>query len=328
MERRRFIAGTMGIGLGLTSLGVNTVVLGDPDPRKTAKVVIVRDPASLKGNELVHDRVAAMVDRAVTAVTGESDPREAWRKIIAPSRLKNPRVAIKVNALAGKRMSTHPMLAMVVARKLLDAGIQDGNVLVWDRSDRELIKTGYYIDKSGPIHVLSTDHLGYSARLYSHRSIGSRITRILTDWATDLINIPVLKDHGIVGISLGMKNMYGAVHNPYKYHPDCGNPFAADLSDIPLIRDKLRLVIVDAFQAQYNGGPPYHQQWAWNDGSVMMSTDPVAVDRVGWKVIEDMRREHGMPTLLDAGREPKYIFSAERLGLGIADLDRIETVDA
>ena len=318
----------MGIGLGLASPGADAVLSANPTPGKTAKVVTVRDLAALEGNELVHDRVAAMVDRAVTTVAGESNSREAWRKIIAPSRLKNARVAIKVNALAGKRMSTHPMLAMVVARKLLDAGAREGNVLVWDRSDRELTKTGYYIDKSGPIQVLSTDHLGYSARLYSHRSIGSRITRILTDWATDIINIPVLKDHGIVGISLGMKNMYGAVHNPYKYHPDCGDPFAADLSDIPLIRDKLRLVIADAFQAQYNGGPPHHQQWVWNDGSVMMSADPVAIDRVGWKVIEDKRREHGMPTLLDAGREPKYIFSAERLGLGIADLDRIETVDA
>lgn len=292
--------------------------------------MVVRDPLALSGADLDPSRTAAMLDRGVTAITGSSDPREVWRTIIAsdnPGRLNTAKVAIKVNALAGKRMSTHPVLAMALARKLLDAGVRDGNILIWDRSDRELAGAGYYIDQSGPIKVMGSEHMGFSDRLYSHRSIGSRFSKIVTEWATDLINLPVLKDHGIVGVSAGMKNLYATVHNPFKYHPNVGDPYVADLSDSPLIRDKLRLVIVDAFQAQCHGGPPFQPRWTWDEHAILLSTDPVAVDRIGWAVIEDKRREMGLPSLTEEKREPRYILTAGKLGVGVADMERIEQID-
>jgi uncharacterized protein (DUF362 family) len=331
MDRRRFISGAIGVGIGFAAGRLLPIAARGAAGGNISRVIAVRDSLALIGAELDHDRVVAMLDRAVTSLTGISDPSEAWRNIIAPDnpgRLKTAKVAIKVNALAGKRMSTHPTLAMAVARKIIDAGVRDGNVMVWDRSDRELTSAGYFIDQSGPIKVLGNEHMGFSDRLYSHRSIGSRFTKILTDWATDLINMPILKDHGIVGVSGGMKNLYATVHNPFKYHPNVGDPYVADLSDVSLIRDKLRLVIVDAFQAQYHGGPPYQKRWTWDENAIFVSTDPVAVDRIGWSVIEKKRQENGLPTLAEEKREPVYIFSAEKLGLGVADLDRMELIDA
>ena len=147
MERRRFLHGSLGVGLGLVTVGPEGMLQAKHDFRSKAKVVIARDTGSMVGEELVQEQVTAMLDRSITAVTGEADPTTAWRKIIVGSdrsRLKTARVAIKVNALAGKRMSTQPVLAMAVARKLLDAGVRGGNVLVWDRSDRELTKAGYH----------------------------------------------------------------------------------------------------------------------------------------------------------------------------------------
>jgi uncharacterized protein (DUF362 family) len=330
MDRRRFISGAIGVGIGFAAGRLLPIAANGASSGNTSRVIAARDPLALTAAELDHDHVLAMLDRAAMSLAGISDSTEAWRKIIAPDnpgRLNTTKVAIKVNALAGKRMSTHPTLAMAVARKVLDAGVRDGNVLVWDRSDRELTSAGYYINQSGPIKVLGNEHMGFSDRLYSHRSIGSRFTKILTDWATDLINIPVLKDHGVVGVSGGMKNLYATVHNPFKYHPNVGDPYVADLSDVDLIRDKLRLVIADAFQAQYHGGPPYQKRWTWDENAIFVSTDPVAIDRIGWSIIESKRQENGLPTLAAEKREPVYIFSAEKLGLGIADLDKIELVD-
>ncbi len=334
MERRRFLAGSIGLGLGLTIPGIQHQALSDDKistlPTGLSKVVTVHDPAVLSEDSVNQDCLLAMLDQAVTTLADVADPVDAWKKVIGagnPSRVVKAKVAIKVNALAGQRMSTHPELAMAVAQRLLDAGVLDGNVLIWDRSDDELKVAGYTIRRAARVLVYGSDYIGYSGLLRMHRSIGSRFTRILTDWATDLINIPVLKDHGIVGVTLGMKNWYGAVHNPFKYHPNCGDPYVADLSHFPLIGDKLRLVIVDAIQAQYHGGPPYHPQWAWSENALMVSSDPVAIDHVGWEMIEAKRRENGMPTLAEEKREPKYIYTAGNLGLGTADLNLINHVE-
>jgi len=330
MDRRRFIAASAGFGTVLVLHALKPLsALGDRQS-STARVIVVRDPLALSGAELDPVRAAEMLDRGITAVTGFPKPAEAWRNIVAwddPGRLNTARVAIKVNALAGKRMSTHPALAMALARKLLDAGVREGNILIWDRSDRELTRAGYYIDTSGPIKVMGNEHMGFSDRLYSHRSIGSRFSKVVTEWATDLINLPVLKDHGVVGVSSGMKNLYGLVHNPFKYHPNVGDPYVADLSDCPLIRNKLRLVIVDAFKAQCHGGPPYQPRWTWDEHAILMSTDPVAVDRIGWSIIENKRRLMGLPSLTEEKREPKYILTAGTLGVGEADLERIQQID-
>jgi uncharacterized protein (DUF362 family) len=332
MNRRRFLANSIGLGLGLTVPGLRHRALGDTNPLSSglSKVVTVRDPAVLSGGNIDQDCLMGMLDHAVCNLADVSDPVDAWKKVVAagnPSRVIKAKVAIKVNSLAGQHMSTHPQVAMAVARRLLDAGVRDGNVLIWDRSDDELKAAGYTTRRAARVLVYGTDYVDYSGLLRMHRSIGSRFSRILTGWATDLINIPVLKDHGIVGVTLGMKNWYGAVHNPFKYHPNCGDPYIADLSHFPLIRDKLRLVVVDALRAQYHGGPPYHPQWAWSENALMLSADPVAIDRVGWDVIEAKRQENGMPTLAEEKREPKYIYTAGNLGLGTADLNLIDHVE-
>ena len=55
----------------------------------------------------------------------------------------------------------------------------------------------------------------------------------------------------------------------------------------------------------------------------MATTDPVAMDVLGWAVVEEHRRDNGLPTLKDAGREPTYIRVAGDLGLSLADKNRI-----
>jgi len=49
----------------------------------------------------------------------------------------------------------------------------------------------------------------------------------------------------------------------------------------------------------------------------------VALDVIGWAVIEKWRRDNNLPSLAEAGREPTYIRVASELGLGIFDKNRI-----
>jgi uncharacterized Fe-S center protein len=59
----------------------------------------------------------------------------------------------------------------------------------------------------------------------------------------------------------------------------------------------------------------------------MVSTDPVALDSVAWKMIEDQRQKLGLKSLTAEEREPKWIASAAKAGLGENRIDRIELVD-
>ena len=57
-----------------------------------------------------------------------------------------------------------------------------------------------------------------------------------------LINLPVLKDHDGAGVTIALKNMYGAIHNPNKYHPNGCDPYVADLNMLPEIRSRMKLI--------------------------------------------------------------------------------------
>ncbi len=144
---------------------------------------------------------------------------------------------------------------------------------------------------------------------------------------TAVISCAMFKDHYLAGVTLSMKNWFGVVHNPNKMHDDGCNPYVAPLSAQKVIRGKLRLNVVDGSFGQCNGGPSRVPRWAWPFSGFLASTDPVAIDTIGWRLIEARRQEVGLPTLAAEHREPRYIAAAAKLGLGVADPARIEQLE-
>ena len=65
---------------------------------------------------------------------------------------------------------------------------------------------------------------------------------------------------------------------------------------------------------------------AWDFRGILISTDPVALDRIGADIIENKRREVSMQSLKEAGREPNYIKTAAKLGLGFDDPSLIDVI--
>ncbi len=320
MDRRQFIRSTVA-GFGAAALGGCSRASPPPDHR----VTLVRDAAGINRGELDAERVALLLDRALREHFNAADPVEILRQYFSPK----DRVGLKVNCLSGRRMSTHPELVDALVRRLIEAGIPPENLLIWDRLNADLRQGGYKLNSWGqPVACAGCDVLGYETELTLHRSIGSLFARAATELCTAQINVPVLKDHGIVGVTLGMKNFFGAIHNPNKYHPDQGNPFVADLYSHPSIGGKVRLTIVDALEIQCEGGPPFQPNWCEDFGGLLISTDPVALDRIGWKLIEEARAKKGLPALAEAKREPTYIHTAAELALGCDDLKIIQFREA
>lgn len=341
MNRRSFLQGMAAwgalLGSGLARPGTPRGEMGDgmSGPRApgansrsglqshTSRVVMVRNEAVLLQSGEVSTPVAdEMVSVGMLRLTGEASPDGGWQKLFKPHDV----VGIKVNALGGRNAATRAGVVAAVISGLKRAGIREENIIVWDRLTEELSTAGYTINRSGRgVQCFGTDK-DYDPYPETAGSIGSCFSSIVSSRCTALINMPVLKDHDLSGVSLSLKNFYGAIHNPNKYHENHCDPYIADLNTHAYLKDKLRLVICDALALQYNGGPAFKPQWSAQFSTLMFGLDPVAVDRIGCKLIEEKRKEKGLPSLKDAGREPVHIASAAQRGLGTDDPGRIEVI--
>ena len=296
--------------------------------KRFPRVVIARDEKLTRGEVDEHRALLRRVlDASMQKLTNASDATAAWRQLFTP---KN-RVGIKVNALG---LSTQPAVVDAIAAGLRRAGVPAENIIIWDRLDYELGEAGFKLNKSSRgVQCRGTDADrtvrggGYQQQIESSGQIGSWFSRIVAEQVDTLISVPVLKDHNLAGVSLGMKNFYGAIHNPNKYHDNNCDPYVVDVVSHRYIRPKWRLTVCDGTRAQYNAGPGVHPGFAWPFGGLIVSTDFVAADTVAADLLEAQRRQKGLKSLAEEGRPPKHIATAAARGLGVADLSRIQRVE-
>ena len=327
--RRRTLAG-LAAGAAMTSSLARAAEAFRPGPPPGPKsapsrpvVAVARREGLVTANGAIDPKLLeAALGAAVARAAGEATSLAAMRRLFKPTDV----VGIKVNCLGGRGVSTRPEVALQLAAFLQAAGVPAERIYVWDRTDRELREAGYVLSRVRGVRVFGTNE-DFDWRLVEWGPSASRFDRVLTTELTALISCSVLKDHGLAGASLTMKNWYGVVHNPNKLHADNCAPFIPHLVACPVIHDKLRLNVVDGALAQCHGGPGRAPRWAWPYGGFLVSTDPVAVDAVGRQVLEERRQEVGLKPLAAEGREPGHIAGAARLGLGTADLGRIERVE-
>jgi len=292
-------------------------------PVVEAKNSLVRD----SNGKLIGHQVNQLLNRAMENLFEVTKPEHAWQQLFN----RDDVVGIKINCLAGKGISTHQELVEAIVEGLRSAGVLEKNIIIWDRSNRDLEKAGYRIRRdTNKVKCYGTDQVGYTYNIYEWGEVGSHLSSILVRQCTAIVNVPILKDHGIVGMTNALKNFFGAIHNPNKYHDNFGDPYIADVNMLSEIRSKVRITISDALTAQFEGGPPFMPQWAWNQNELIVGFDPVAIDTIGWNLIEKKRKENGLPSLKEAGREPIYIATAadDQHRLGCNDLSKIKTVQA
>jgi uncharacterized protein (DUF362 family) len=330
LSRREFLrCAGLGVGALLTSVPLlSPEGFAGASPR--TRVVVARDSALIDGpcGKIDAARTATMLDGAVRKLADDKDAVTAWQRLFRPTDV----VGIKVNCLSGPRMSTRSEVVAAIVNGLRQAGVAENRIIVWDKEDVDLKRAGYAVARGRGSSVYGTIGGQFSpgyeeAVRFAGEHVGSCFSRILTEQVTALVNVPVLKDHNIAGVTLGLKNWFGAIHNPNKYHDSLCDPYAAELSTHPSIRRKLRLVVVDATTLQYDGGPSAEPDRAVAFGGLLVGGDPVAVDACGLHLIEEERKRAGLPSLESAGRPARHVETAGRLGLGERDLARLDIVN-
>ncbi len=292
-----------------------------------SKVVIIKGKNVFSAADEINEKVfLIMLEKGFSILMEQNHITDNLHRLLPDDKS----IGIKINTIGGKNISTRPLSALGLARMISEKNNRVQQIIIWDRTNRELKDAGYKLELNrAGIRIFGTDTqgVGYNQGLVSHLNIGSLFSSIQVDYVSASISLAILKDHGLAGVTAGMKNYFGAVHNPNKYHDTNCNPYVAEVFDIDIIKKKHRLTILDGLIVQYHRGPSFHPKWADKQGILIFSIDPVAADRVGWQIIEKLRAEKGLPSLLEENREPLYLKTAEKMGLGTASLSEITVIE-
>ena len=328
MKRRKFFKKglTYSSGLLLIPSISSPFCANSPSLNQNSKIVLAKHKnLQTKNTPLNSKYLEIMLDKTIQALFDRDNVLEGWKKIVHPGEI----IGLKVNCLSGNG-STNQDLVMAICERLKEAGIKENNIVIWDRLNSDLEDGGFRINYNNKgIRCFGNDALGFEQDLEISGSAASLVCKTLTRVCDGVINLPVLKDHGIAGVTIALKNLFGAIHNPNKYHLNVGDPYIPDVYMLPSIRKKIRLTICDAIRPQYEGGPSFMPHWIWQYNGIICGLDPVALDYSGWQIIDRKRAEMGMKSLMELGREPTYISTAadSKHRLGTNDLKKIRLIE-
>jgi uncharacterized protein (DUF362 family) len=190
-------------------------------------------------------------------------------------------------------------------------------------------------------HVVGYDpdafvHMGFASPYHDpkdDRRFRSHLSLIVSRMVNKFITIPVLKDHRSAGVTLALKNLsHGLSNNVARSHlsnivrrdgsisgPNQCNTFIPTAASQLAIRQKATLHILDGLIGVYEGGPgSWNETWAtWPQQSLFFATDPVAMDHVGWDMIDAKRAQQGWQPVTKMGlvQETPAVKLSRRLAL-------------
>lgn len=259
------------------------------------------------------------VDRAVSTLAGESDPKQAWRRFLVPE----DRVGIKINVLGGRMSATTKEVVDAIIESVRGADVPDSSILVFDQLGGNMRGARYaWQEKPGQLRVLNHEVMGFEPEWTTVEGGKGKLSKALT-WSTAIINVPVIKDHDLAGVTCAMKNMvFGCVESPHLLHRNL-HTVLPRLYARDEIRGRVRLTIVDGSFCLFDGGPKHNPAAHVTHDCIYAATDPVAIDAIALEVVEGLREKNGLRPLEAVGRPATYLALAAELGLGIADRKQI-----
>ncbi|MCH7838899.1 MAG: DUF362 domain-containing protein [Planctomycetes bacterium] len=277
----------------------------------TSAVVEVQSDKVVVGPTVHPALPGEMLGKALTALTGAQSESDAWHHILRAGDV----VALKFNRSAQQVIGTSSAMAEAVVTSLVEAGWRSDRIVCIEAPEGVARRLGTTQPMAGYEHTTSDFGSG-----------SDQFAAVLNQ-VTALISIPYLKTHRMAGLTCSMKNLsHGLVKHPARFHRDGCAPFIADIVAHPQIRDKLRLCLVDAFRVVYADGPEATAETISDEGVLLVSKDPVAIDTVGLGLVNDIRKRKQLAPIQLPGGKQNYLTLAARRGLGISTPYNIDLV--
>jgi hypothetical protein len=106
---------------------------------------------------------------------------------------------------------------------------------------------------------------------------------------TALIALPCLKAHWLTGIGTVLKNYIQYSGNASDYH-DENNAKLGEIWNLPYVKGKTRIVLVDALRPLCDKGPQADPRYMWPYNGLIAGVDPVAVETISLRIIMQKRQ--------------------------------------
>ena len=333
--------------------------LGIPGPYP-GRVVAVRHPGNIVNDKYQAEPVRQTMERGMLELTHAESWADAWRVFVQPGDV----VGVKLNPVG----QPHVISSAEVVRNIIDgieqAGVKRQDIVVYDRYHDQFLNAGFdkwlpegvrWMSASEKYLNVQMDMEGYDADLYMEMPLvnpeykkdyrlddphirRSYVSKFFTTEVNKMVNLCVLKHHQSAGVTLALKNLsHGLVNNVNRSHASttanaCGL-FIPAVVDLPIVREKVVLNILDGVKAAYHGGPGGSVgKYSWEHQTMYFGTDPVAMDKTGWKAIDEKRAEVGVApiALLKPDADSRWlnchvehIEIAGNFGLGVFDDEKI-----
>jgi uncharacterized protein (DUF362 family) len=302
----------------------SAAALNEAKRTEKPRVVVVRAKQALTdGYDADRGVLHAMLAAGLAALAGAPDAVAALRRYFQPGQT----VGLKINGLAGRNAATHVELVDELSALLRQMDIGGHQQVVFDRFASDLTASGFALNERGDNYCCTgNDALGYEEEATVMPSSASRLARVLTERVDVVLNLPVLKQHMLSGMSGALKNQFGCIHNPNKMHLDKCDPYISEVNALPAIRQKQRLIVMDALRPVVDNGPSYQPGMAEVANALLFAVDPVAMDVVGLELLEELRRKRGLPSLDKVDLTPTHIQTSAKTGLGVGERAAIDVV--
>ena len=145
--------------------------------------------------------------------------------------------------------------------------------------------------------------------------------------STALINVRPMRTHHWSGVGTLIKNYIMFVPSPWMYHGNACERLGA-IWLLPHVKGKTRLNILVMLTPLFHGIGPHHfsPQYTWRYCGLIVSTDPVAADATGARIIQAKRNEF-FKEERPISPPPRHIAAADtRFKLGNSCPENIELI--
>ena len=254
--------------------------------------------------------VRSMVDRGLTALTGQTNIVAAWRSLVSTQ----DTVGIKVFSEPGMLSGTRPAVVAAVVGGLIAAGLPPQHIIIWDKRADDLRNAGYFdlaarlgVRAAGSLETgwdptnfylpdsVIIGHLVWGDLEFGQTNEGvgrkSFVTKIVSRQITKIIDIAPLLNQEDIGVCGQLYSLsLGSVDNTRRFETDPDRLAVAvpEIYALPALSDHVVLNLTDALIGQYEGGGRGLLHYSTVPGQLWFSHDPVALDVLS---IQELARE-------------------------------------
>ena len=144
---------------------------------------------------------------------------------------------------------------------------------------------------------------------------------------TRLINVRPLRTHHWAGIGGCLKNYIMFVSLPFRYHPNaCAN--LGRIWTLPIVKNKTSLNVLVVLRPLFHGRGSHHYnpKYVWDYKGLLISSDPVAVDAIGVRLLSAKRRDYFGEDTSFPKLTHHVAYAEAKHNVGVSDPRRIDLI--